>query len=264
MMEATCAQLWICAAASPHRPNSIDCKLPTATSEGAAMCVADPTAAESEEALVAMKATGEPTASWSCRSWHFLIDGALSYGCLSIRDAPDAHFKFHAASVLCFCTSKVLDSWQQHQHQQRRQPEENLAGKVNEGRLDEMGEHVQKDSNGDDDEERGAFWKEQEAAVVHRGLVKRSPATSLVLYPSLLPVAAGTAEAMEGGAELVRAIAKICQMMWQVLNPAGKSMRPSHASKVGGLQPPPPLPLPPQPTLATAPTMKNLQLTYNC
>ncbi|GIL79887.1 hypothetical protein Vretifemale_9023, partial [Volvox reticuliferus] len=149
--EATCAQLWICAAASPHRPNSIDCKLPTATSEAseAAMCVADPTAAESEEALVAMKATGEPTASWSCRSWHFLIDGALSYGCLSIRDAPDAHFKFHAASVLCFCTSKVLDSWQQHQHQQRRQPEENLAGKVNEGRLDGMGEHVQKDSNGD-------------------------------------------------------------------------------------------------------------------
>ncbi|GLI68270.1 hypothetical protein VaNZ11_012626, partial [Volvox africanus] len=142
--EATCAQLWICGAASPQGPSSMNDEVSTAALERTPLSVANP-AAGSEDAKPMEAATA------TCRSWHFLIDGALSYGCLSIRDAPDAHFKFHAASVLCFCASKVLDSWQQQQ--QLGQRAQDLAENVTEGRLGGMGETVQqleKDKSGVD------------------------------------------------------------------------------------------------------------------
>lgn len=46
------------------------------------------------------------------RPWHFLVDGALAFACASICDAPDAHFKFHAACVLSFCMGRILATWQ--------------------------------------------------------------------------------------------------------------------------------------------------------
>lgn len=43
--------------------------------------------------------------------WHWLVDGALSMACRCMQDAPDSHFKFHAASVLNFCMQQVLTTW---------------------------------------------------------------------------------------------------------------------------------------------------------
>ncbi|GLC36743.1 hypothetical protein PLESTB_000787500 [Pleodorina starrii] len=105
--EATCAPLWVhCASASdaPPPPPQPQPAVDTAATDGR-------------------------------RPWHFLIDGALSYGCSSIRDAPDAHFKFHAACVLCFCVSKVLDSWQQQEGQRQGQGQEQQQrqGRIEQG-----------------------------------------------------------------------------------------------------------------------------------
>jgi hypothetical protein len=99
LQEATCAQIWVV-----DRPDRTEDTQPT----------------QLPQLQPATEADGAAAAAGGGQQWHFLVDGALSYGCSSIRDAPDAHFKFHAACVLCFCVSKVLDSWQQQQQQQQQ------------------------------------------------------------------------------------------------------------------------------------------------
>lgn len=85
---------------------------PSANGSTKSIAPSDPNAAVAASSLQSLN---------SCRPWHFLIDGALSYGCSSINYAPDAHFKFHAASVLCFCVSKLLGFWQQLRFKDRNQ-----------------------------------------------------------------------------------------------------------------------------------------------
>lgn len=113
---------------------------------------------EPPTAAPAVHGTADPAASSTAvtaRPWHLLVDGVLAAGCAAIRDAPDAHFKFHAACVLNFCVGKLLESWQQQERGSGEQQEQ--------GREQEQEQEGQQEG----EEGRGAGGVRLVPAVLH-------------------------------------------------------------------------------------------------
>ncbi|EFJ43357.1 hypothetical protein VOLCADRAFT_96436 [Volvox carteri f. nagariensis] len=120
------------------------------------------------------------------RPWHFLVDGALSYGCSSIRDAPDAHFKFHAACVLCFCVSKVLDSWQQFQQLQQQQQQQQEQEQQEQEQQQQQQQQQERHADDEPPNQEPINAGSGEVAAEEAGVPLKAAAGTAPLQPALL------------------------------------------------------------------------------